>query len=218
MKNAIIPDEMADENMVNIINQKIQNQIRAIIAEEPVPTDLNAFKLAKNFYKSCMDEKSIEKRGIQPLIDLTKSYGGWPVIEGNQWNEESWNWYDVYTRMFSEGLDLSLLFELEIAPSFTNSTVNRIYVCVFHCQCTIPLALPLALIICNSAFQFDDPDDLGMPRQLLKKGSNDPKVQEYYKLMVEIAELFGANRSQAEEELKASLEFEIELAKVSLSS
>lgn len=128
MKNAIIPDEMADENMVNIINQKIQNQIRAIIAEEPAPTDLNAFKLAKNFYKSCMDEKSIEKRGIQPLIDLTKSYGGWPVIEGNQWNEDDWNWFDVYTKMFAEGLDLSLLFELEIAPSFSNSTVNRIYV------------------------------------------------------------------------------------------
>lgn len=63
-------------------------------------------------------------------------------------------------------------------------------------------------------FQFDDPDDLGMPRQVLKKGFNDPKVQEYYNLMVEVAELFGANRSQAEQELKASLEFEIELAKV----
>lgn len=66
-------------------------------------------------------------------------------------------------------------------------------------------------------FQFNDPDDLGMPRQLLKKGLNDPKVQEYFKLMVEIAELFGASRSHTEQELEASLEFEIELAKVSLS-
>lgn len=55
-----------------------------------------------------------------------------------------------------------------------------------------------------------------MPRQVLKKGLNDPKVQEYFKLMVEIAELFGANKSQAEIELKASLEFEIELAKVNM--
>lgn len=132
MKNAIIPDEMADENMVNIINQKIQNQIRALIAVEPVPSDLNSFKLAKNFYKSCMDEKSIENRGIQPLIDLTKLYGGWPVIEGDKWNEDSWNWFDVLTKMLADGLDFSLLFEFGIAPSFINSTVNRIYVCTIY--------------------------------------------------------------------------------------
>lgn len=56
-----------------------------------------------------------------------------------------------------------------------------------------------------------------MPRKLLKKGLNDPKVQEYFQLMIEIAELFGVNKSQAEHELKSSLEFEIELAKVSVS-
>lgn len=56
-----------------------------------------------------------------------------------------------------------------------------------------------------------------MPRELLKKGLDDPKVQEYFKLMVETAELLGANKSQAEQELKASLEFELELAKVSLA-
>lgn len=55
-----------------------------------------------------------------------------------------------------------------------------------------------------------------MPRKLLKKGLNDPKVQEYFKLMIEIADLFGVNKSQAEHELKSSLEFEIELAKVSV--
>lgn len=128
MKNAIIPDEMADENMVNIINQRIQNQIRAIVSEEPQSDDLHAFKLAKNFYKSCMDEKSIEKHGIEPLSDLIKSYGGWPVVEGERWNEDNWDWLEVYKKMFAEGLDLSLLFEIEIAPSFANSTVNRIYV------------------------------------------------------------------------------------------
>lgn len=54
-----------------------------------------------------------------------------------------------------------------------------------------------------------------MPRQLLKKGLNDPQVQEYFKLMLEIAELFGARGNQVEQELKETLEFEIELAKVS---
>lgn len=128
LKNAIITDEMSEESMVTIINRKIQYQIRTILAEEPTPNDLNAFKLAKKFYKSCMDEASIEKRGVQPLIDLTKSYGGWPVIEGNQWNESSWNWYDVYKKMFVGGLNLSPLFQLKISPSLVNSTLNRLNV------------------------------------------------------------------------------------------
>lgn len=40
-------------------------------------------------------------------------------------------------------------------------------------------------------------------------------VDKYHDYMVEIAEIFGAKRQQAEKELMESLKFEIELAKVS---
>lgn len=51
--------------------------------------------------------------------------------------------------------------------------------------------------------------------ELRENGLNDTKMQEYFKFMVDIAELMGASRSQAELELHESLKFEIELATVS---
>lgn len=47
-------------------------------------------------------------------------------------------------------------------------------------------------------------------------GLDDDAVKAYYKFMVENAIVFGANRSQAENEMKEALEFEIKLANVKI--
>ena len=64
--------------------------------------------------------------------------------------------------------------------------------------------------------QIDQPP-LGMPsRKYLLKGFNNSDVQAYYNYQINMAVLLGANRTKAEEELKESLEFEIQIANVSL--
>ena len=50
--------------------------------------------------------------------------------------------------------------------------------------------------------------------EFLAKGIQDTNVKAYYDFMVDVAVMFGANRSAAERELLDSLNFEIELAKV----
>jgi neprilysin len=49
----------------------------------------------------------------------------------------------------------------------------------------------------------------------LVKGMTDKVVSAYYSYMVDLAVLFGADRSKAETELKESLNFEMALANVS---
>lgn len=134
VENAIVTDDMPTENIVISINRKIRFQIQDSLAAGPALSDLNGFKSAKTFYKSCMDEESIEKLGVQPLIDLTKSLGGWPVIENNRWNESSWNWYDVHAEMFVRGLNLSPLFVLEILPNRDSTVAKRIRVTNFSIE------------------------------------------------------------------------------------
>lgn len=56
---------------------------------------------------------------------------------------------------------------------------------------------------------------MGLRRVYLIKGFEDKVVKAYYQYMVDLAVIYGADRSRAEKELKESLEFEIELAKVS---
>lgn len=64
-------------------------------------------------------------------------------------------------------------------------------------------------------FQLDQAS-LGLSREYLVKGLDEKIVNAYYKYMVDIAVLFGADRPRAVKELRESLEFEISLAKISL--
>lgn len=62
-------------------------------------------------------------------------------------------------------------------------------------------------------FQLDEPK-LELGREYLINGLDDHAVKAYYKFRVENAIVFGANRSQAENEMKDALEFEFKLANV----
>lgn len=62
-----------------------------------------------------------------------------------------------------------------------------------------------------------DQASLSLSREYLLKGLDEKLVQAYYQYMVDIAVLFGADKIDAEKELKESLFFEIKLANVSQS-
>ena len=50
------------------------------------------------------------------------------------------------------------------------------------------------------------------------KGWDSPIVQLYYQLLVNVAVMFGADKTRAEKEMKAALELEITLANFSLAA
>lgn len=56
-----------------------------------------------------------------------------------------------------------------------------------------------------------------MDHEYLINGLDDEIVKAYYEYMVDIAVIFGAERNRAEQEMKESLEFEIQLANVSFN-
>lgn len=57
---------------------------------------------------------------------------------------------------------------------------------------------------------------LGLSREYLSKGFEDKIVKAYYEYMIDIAVIYGADRSRAERELMESIEFEMKLANVSV--
>lgn len=57
---------------------------------------------------------------------------------------------------------------------------------------------------------------LSLPREYLAKGLDNEVVDAYYEYMVDIAVILGAEHRRASEEMKESLEFEIQLANVSI--
>lgn len=62
-------------------------------------------------------------------------------------------------------------------------------------------------------FKIDQPP-LGLSREYFIKGLDDKLVQAYHSYQIDIAVIYGANRSRAESEMSKVIDFEIELAKV----
>lgn len=55
-----------------------------------------------------------------------------------------------------------------------------------------------------------------LPIKVLKNGLQNLNVESYYKYMIDVSILLGANKTDAMEELLDSLNFEIQLATVSI--
>lgn len=56
LDNTIIPDDKTTVNTFSNIVDNLEEQLRSSIEEESFPDEPRSFKLAKNFYKACMNK------------------------------------------------------------------------------------------------------------------------------------------------------------------
>lgn len=64
----------------------------------------------------------IEERGTQPLLTIQESFGGWPVVKGNQWDERSWSWQDSTNKFCKKGYSPDYIFDFSVGTDWKNST------------------------------------------------------------------------------------------------
>ncbi|CAK1588785.1 unnamed protein product [Parnassius mnemosyne] len=189
VKNTRIPDDKTSVNTFSIITDQLQEQIRTLLDEPVTPGEPRPFVLAKTLYQACMNRTAIEARGVQPLLDMLRRLGGWPVLDGDSWDERSFSWDESVYRFRAAGYSVDYFLDFSISVDVKNSTKRIIDL---------------------------DQASLGLSREYLNRGFSDKLVQAYYEYMVDIAVLLGAERSRAEVELKESLQFEMKLANISL--
>ena len=129
----------------------------------------------------------IEELGTQPVLDIVESFGGWPVIKGDSWDESNWTWTKSVevSRQFGYSPDHIFKFSVEIDPKNTTKRIITI-----------------------------DQADFEIPHENLIKGMNDTIVQTYLSFIVDIAMLYGADKNRATKEMQESLDFMIALANV----
>ena len=189
MAETLIPDDKSKWNSFEPIKEEIFIQGRTLLEAEQAEDDFEAYQLARDHYKACVNEEKLEELGVEPMQQKLKEFGGWPVVEDNNWALESnfsvWEWTYKACR---EGFEKDHLIEFEISVDDKNTSWRIISL---------------------------DQADLGMSREYLIKGFDDKDVQFYYRYMLETALLFGAKPDRAKKEMKEALLFEIELANAS---
>ncbi|XP_076754338.1 M13 family metallopeptidase neprilysin 2 isoform X2 [Xylocopa sonorina] len=189
LKSTNIPDDKTSVNTFSVISDELQNQLRTSIEEKSPSDEPKPFRLVKNLYKACMNKTVIEKQGLKPLLDILKNLGGWPVLEGDQWDEDGFNWTESVYKFRKMGYSVDYFIDFSVGVDLKNSTKR--------------------IIDLDQAY-------LGLSREYLSKGFEDKIVQAYYSYMVDIAVILGANKSEAEMQLRDSLQFEMDLANISL--
>lgn len=71
----------------------------------------------------------IEERGTQPLLDIHKKLGGWPVIMGNNWDPDNkWSWIEAVKDFRKWGYSIDYIVDFSVTVNFKESTTRIINV------------------------------------------------------------------------------------------
>lgn len=90
-----IPRDRGGYDTFEILREELDTKLRELLEDKILENDSNSTKAVKMLYKSCMNTDKIEEREEMPLLELLDRMGGWPVLEGDKWVEENFDWVEV---------------------------------------------------------------------------------------------------------------------------
>ena len=83
-----------------------------LLEAEAAEGEWEVFGKARKFYKSCMDLERLEELGVNPMLETLKELGGWPVLEGEGWSGEGYQWWEQVYKMTEHGFSTSKIVYL----------------------------------------------------------------------------------------------------------
>lgn len=190
LQKQLIPDDRSSVSVFSLLQDDLDQLLRSMVEAGIKDTDPQYIQNLKSMYDSCMNTTHIEMMGNEPLLRIVQEVGGWPAVDGDKWNASKFDWMEALFALRKVGFGHNIFLSVSIGPDIRNNTRHIVDL---------------------------DQASLGMPdRNYLLKGMEDPLVSAYYQLMVDSAVLLGANKTKAEEEMKAALLFEISMANFSV--
>ncbi|XP_052819391.1 neprilysin-1-like isoform X1 [Mya arenaria] len=186
-----VPEYKGSIDTMEEVSDRLERDIQDLL-ESPDRGDIEPERMAKVFYRSCMDTESIEKRGIVEMLKYISDLGGWPVLD------PSWNETD---------------FDLEARVAHARQyTTNYVW--------PIPHGILMGLNILNDykvygkhTIYFDQPSLLLEGKDMYDDGA---LVTAYIRYASGVAEALGATPEVAQKHMTDMVNFERDLAKISV--
>uniref|UniRef100_A0A914YNY2 Peptidase M13 N-terminal domain-containing protein n=1 Tax=Panagrolaimus superbus TaxID=310955 RepID=A0A914YNY2_9BILA len=164
-----------------LLHKQIKQILEAPIAKADKPWD----KLAKDYYAKCLNEDALVLDGKTSIRTLLRKIGGWPVLEGNKWNEFEVGWEEYTAIVLNKTGVTAILFELTVSHDPNNSS--------------------------KTVLEMDQPKFGIGSRWPYTGGINDSMVRNYTELMIQTAIRLGANETTVRAEMLEAVELEIKL-------
>ncbi|XP_044761824.1 neprilysin-2-like [Coccinella septempunctata] len=97
------PDIMREE-----IQSRIKNMLeQADLSDEPLGQ-------AKKFYRACMNESALETDGLKWMKQIFRRMGGWPILEGDNWNEQEFDWQQAVHKLRRMGVNFEFFIDVSV--------------------------------------------------------------------------------------------------------
>ncbi|XP_057327202.1 neprilysin-2-like [Microplitis mediator] len=151
------------------------------------------FHFLKYFMTSCNNVNfnnndwyiGIKADKLDDLTEIISKLGEWPVIKGSKWNGTNFDWMSFNNKAGNLGSEKQLF----LSPDIQLHRNGKQY-----------------------AFY---PQEFEFSHEYMKNLQNNITINAYYKYMVDVAKLLGANETQAKIELMESFQFELKLINIS---
>ncbi|KAH8409834.1 hypothetical protein KR222_009267, partial [Zaprionus bogoriensis] len=164
---------------------KEQAPVQQVSTKEFLKPQHDALVKAKNLYKSCVNSALLARRGLEPLQQLIRQLGGWPVLE-RDWRSAQFNWQHLAATLRRYNNDI--LIVQWVGADIKNSEENII--------------------------QFDQ-TGLGLPtREYFLQQNNAKYLQAYQRYMAEVMQKLGASKTDAQRTAGELIGFETRLAAI----
>ncbi|XP_031783498.1 neprilysin-2 [Nasonia vitripennis] len=187
IKEKSIIDEATIINTFSIAQREVSTQIYNEIRTNVNSKDLSAFAKPKIYYQNCMNESRIENEGTKPLFEILNKIGGWPVLDGQKWNESIFSWENTTYQIRDQNflITFPVIATVHIDSKNTSKHIIKI-----------------------------DNGFTTISRTFLLDGLNSKLLKAYYEEMINVTVALGADREAALKEMRKVLEFEINLYKI----
>ncbi|CAC5413370.1 MMEL1 [Mytilus coruscus] len=179
------------------IRDAVKVEIQSIVKQ----SDQIPLKKAKQLFQSCMDQQTIETRGVEPILKYLSALGGWPVL--GTWDSKNFDYIDLLA--VTKPLLKDWQFDYQMSGVVIGMTVQKDF----------GEKGPYAIYLDQPRLgQFDF---FGLPNQeVYRLGRHNLYNKAYEEYLVDVAVSLGAHPNIAKKDMCDVVEFETALAKIML--
>lgn len=136
------------------IEETVYDELKELLREDNQESDPRIFSLVKKYYTSCIDSgkrlfniynrlkpyvgnerifsEYFDMRGEHPLENVIQQLGGWPVVEGDDWNGTKFNWIDMDIKLRTLGYPPMNIFNIFVEHDPFNLSKSVLKVRLFY--------------------------------------------------------------------------------------
>ncbi|XP_074114552.1 neprilysin-2-like isoform X2 [Cotesia typhae] len=101
-------DKADDYHLGAMANKNIKKLIQKGTSSEVKP-----YKLIDDIYKTCVNKNARGQQALELMKKIIKSLGNWPVLEGDKWKKDHFNWIDFTGNAKKVGYNINYFLDWE---------------------------------------------------------------------------------------------------------